>query len=193
MDAEKQVAWVCAMCRAVITPTTCGDVGCERHRDSEVLCGTCRLRPDWEALPRAVRDEVGAMAETTSPIRAGYLLMGLDGHRRRPLEYMMITSYGYRASRRSCSCPETDYGHVRWTCPSCDRPLLGCDHDRGETCGPCLSAPAWDALPQAWQDEIAWMVGAGDLTSAAHRLRDLDENRLDAFDYVLMTVHVQGR
>lgn len=189
MDDHRQVLWVCPLCRAVSTGGDCGDDS--RKRDS--LCSSCRLRPDWEALPQAVRDEVGAMVGAAGRIRAGYLLMDLDGNRRPPLEYMMLTSYRASVGERTCSCTEAEYGHVSWTCPSCDRPLTGCDHNRGDTCRPCLSAPDWETLSQAVRDEVGAMVGAGDVMSAAYRLRDLDDNRLNTFDYVLMTVHVQDR
>ncbi|MFS8096096.1 hypothetical protein LFM09_03060 [Lentzea alba] len=180
MTDHNQSTWVCPLCRAVVTG--CGD--------NEVdICDTCRLRPDWEALPQAVRDEVGAMIDATSSIRAGYLLAELDGHQRPTMQYMLLASYGSRARKRTCSCAETDHGFVSWTCPSCDRPLLGCDETRGEICAPCGSRPAWEALPQAVRDEVGAMADAGDVTSAVYRLRDLDHNRLDTFAYTLMVVY----
>jgi hypothetical protein len=172
-----QVAWVCPLCRAVVTGG--GDQGTD-------VCDTCQLRTDWEALPQSVRDEVGAMIDADGPILSGYRLAELDGHQRPTMEYMRLAFCRNRLGKRTCSCAETDYGHVSWTCPSCDRPLRGCDHNRGEICGPCRSRPAWEALPQSVRDEAGAMA---DVMSAAYRLRELDHNRLDVFDYTLMAVY----
>lgn len=177
---HRQTTWLCPLCRAAIT-------GCANEVG---LCFTCRLRPDWEALPQTVRDEVGAMIDATSSIRAGYLLAELDGHQRPTMEYMKMASYGSRARKWTCSCAETDYGYVSWTCPSCDRPLLGCDHNRGEICAPCASRPDWEALPQAVRDEVGAIT---DVTAAAYRLRDLDHNRLTTFAYTLMVLSQNSR
>lgn len=186
MNDHRQMSWVCPLCRAVIT------VGA-RDDGRDQVRSTCLLRPDWEALPEAVRDEIGAMLDVESPIRAGYRLAELAGHQRRTMEYMMLASYRNSLRRRGCSCAEAVRGNASWACPSCDRPLLGCDHIRGETCAPCRSAPAWEALPQTVRDEVGAMLAAGAVEPATYRLRDLDENRLDTFDYVLMTVYAQGR
>ena len=170
------MTWVCPLCRAVVTG---GDQGAD-------VCDTCQLRPDWEALPQALRDEVGALIDANGAIPSGYQLAELDGHRRPTMQYLRLAFYRNRAGNRTCSCTETGYGYVSWTCPSCDRPLRGCDHNRGEICAPCRSRPAWEALPQSVRDEVGAMT---DVTSAAHRLRDLDHNRLDVFDYTLMAVY----
>jgi len=154
------------------------------------VCGICQLRPDWEALPQAVRDEVGPMIDSDGPIRSGYQLAELDGHRRPTMEYLKLAAYRGRMGKRTCSCAETDYGYVNWACPSCGRPLLGCGHNRGGICAPCGSRPAWEALPQAVRDEVGAMT---EVMSAAYRLRDLDHNRLDVFDYTLMAVYQNSR
>jgi hypothetical protein len=177
---HKQATWVCPLCRAV-------SEGCSDNRDE--ICFTCRLRPDWEALPQAIRDEVGAMIDAESSIRASYLLAELAGHQRPTMDYMKLASYGSSVRKRSCSCTETDHGRVSWACPSCGRPLLGCDETGGEICAPCGSRPDWEALPQAVRDEVGAMADAGDVTPAAYRLRDLDHNRRSTFDYLLMVVY----
>ncbi|MET8761442.1 hypothetical protein [Lentzea sp. NPDC004782] len=181
MADHRQRTWVCPLCRAVVT-----DGGANGHD----VCDICQLRPVWEALPRTVRDEIGPMIDADGPIRSGYQLAELDGHRRPTMEYMKLASYRGRLGKRTCSCAETDYGHVSWTCPSCDRPLLGCGHNRGEICAPCGSRPGWEALPQAVRDEVGAMT---EVMSAAYRLRDLDHNRLDVFDYTLMAVYQNSR
>ncbi|MEU0882175.1 hypothetical protein ABZ345_26460 [Lentzea sp. NPDC005914] len=180
---SEQTIWLCPLCRAaVIGPG-----------DNAEVCDTCQSRPDWEALPQAVRDEVGAMIDATSSIRAGYLLAELDGGRRPTTEYVKLASHGGKVRRRTCSCAEADYGHASWTCPSCDRLLMGCDHDRGEICAPCDRGPEWAALPQAVRDEVGAMADAGDVMSAVYRLRELDHNRLDTWDYTLMVAYQNRR
>lgn len=173
---------MCPLCRTVVT-------GGGSIKEVDV-CDICRLRPDWEALPQAVRDEVGAMIDSKSAVPAGYLLAELDGHQRPTMEYMKIAFYGSRARRRTCSCAEVDHGHVSWECPSCGRPLLGCDETRGEICAPCGSRPSWEALPQAVRDEVE---AVADVNDAIHRLRDLDHNRLDTWDYTLVVAYQNSR
>ncbi|MDT7783082.1 MAG: hypothetical protein QOF58_1501 [Pseudonocardiales bacterium] len=174
---------MCPLCRsAVIGPG-----------DNAEVCDTCRLRPDWEALPQAIRDEVGAMIDATSAIRAGYLLAELDGGRRPTMEYMKLSSYGGKARKRTCSCAEADYGHASWTCPSCDRSLMGCEHNRGEICAPCAWGPSWEALPQAVRDEVGAMADAGAVWLAIDRLRELDHSRLDSWSYTLMMAYQNRR
>ncbi|MCP2250220.1 hypothetical protein [Lentzea aerocolonigenes] len=179
-----QTTWVCPLCRTVTINGTPGNAE---------ICDMCRLRPDWEALPQAVRDEVGAMIDSKSAVPAGYLLAELDGHQRPTMEYMKLAFYGSRARRRTCSCAEVDHGYVSWSCPSCGRPLLGCDETRGEICAPCGSGPSWEALPQAVRDEVGAMADAGDVNNAIHRLRDLDHNRLDSWTYTLMVAYQNSR
>ncbi|KJK47500.1 hypothetical protein UK23_20290 [Lentzea aerocolonigenes] len=161
--------------------------------DNADVCNTCQSRPDWEALPQAVRDEVGAMIDATSPIRAGYLLAELAGGRLPTMEYMKLASYGSRALKRTCSCAEADYGHASWTCPSCDRPLLGCDHNQGEICEPCGRGPGWEALPRAVRNEVGALADAGAVCLAIERLRELDHSRLDSWDYTLMVAYQNRR
>ncbi len=133
------------------------------------------------------------MIDASSPIPSGYLLAELDGYQRPTMEYMKMASYRSSVGKRSCSCAETDYGHVNWSCPSCGRPLLGCDHNRGEICAPCGSRPDWEALPPAVRDEVGAMADAGDVMSAVRRLRDLDHHRLDSFAYTLMVAYQNSR
>ncbi|WP_157984525.1 hypothetical protein [Lentzea terrae] len=184
MTDHEQMAWLCPLCRAV-------SVGCSDDRDE--LCTSCRLRPDWEALPQAVRDEIGEMVDADRVIPSGYRLAELDGYQRPTMTYMIMASYRNGVRKRTCSCAETEHGQVGWTCPSCDRPLLGCDETWGEICAPCRSAPDWEALPEAVRDEVSAIAEAGDVTSAVYRLRDLDHNRLDTFAYTLMVVYQNSR
>ncbi|HEX8864650.1 MAG TPA: hypothetical protein VF821_03235 [Lentzea sp.] len=178
-----QTTSVCPLCRAMVSG---GD-----GRDD--VCTTCRMRPDWEALPQAVRDEVGAMIDATGPIQAGYLLAELDGERRPTMDYMKMAFHGSRARKWTCSCAETEHGYVSWTCPSCGRPLLGCAETCGEICAPCGSRPQWEALPQAVRDEVRAVADESDATNAVHRLRELDHNRLDGWTYMLMVIYQNSR
>ena len=182
MNDYRQTIRVCPLCRAVL-------MGPSEDSSEDDVCGTCALRPLWEALPQAVRDEVGAVADEKSPVPAGYLLAELDGRRRPTMEYMRITFYRSSMRKWGCSCAETEHGRVSWPCPSCGRPLLGCDETRGEICRPCSLGPAWEALPRAVRDEIGAMVDAGAVMHAPERLRDLDEFRRDNFDYALMVAY----
>jgi len=43
------------------------------------------------------------------------------------------------------------------------------------------------------RDEVGAMADAGDVISAVYRLRDLDHNRLDTFEYMLMVVYQNSR
>lgn len=70
------------MCRAVVTGF--GEVG---------LCDSCRSRPDWEALPQAVRDEVGAMADAGDVMSAVRRLRDLDHHRLDSFAYTLMVVY----------------------------------------------------------------------------------------------------
>ncbi len=129
------------------------------------------------------------MVDAGRVIPSGYLLAELDGGRRPTMQYMQMASYRRSVRERTCSCAETEHGRVSWKCPSCDRPLLGCAETRGETCAPCRRRPDWEALPQAVRDEVGAMVDDGDVMPATYRLRDLDQNRRDTFDYMLMVTY----
>ncbi|ANZ38137.1 hypothetical protein BBK82_20810 [Lentzea guizhouensis] len=182
MNDYRQTIRLCPLCRAVL-------MGPSEDTPRDDVCDICAMRPLWEALPQAVRDEVGAVVDEKSAIPAGYLLAELDGGRRPTMEYMRITSYRRRVGERTCRCAETEHGRVSWSCPSCDRRLMGCDETHGEICRPCGLGPAWEALPRAVRDEIGAMVDAGAVMDAPERLRELDEFRRDNFDYTLMIAY----
>lgn len=91
--------------------------------------------------------------------------------------------------------PVNDHRQMSWVCPSCRAVITAGARDdhRDRVCSTCLLRPDWEALPEAVRDEVGAMLAAGAVEPATYRLRDLDENRLDTFDYVLMTVYAQGR
>ncbi|MET9625941.1 hypothetical protein ABZX92_00630 [Lentzea sp. NPDC006480] len=55
--------------------------------DNAEVCDICQARPDWEALPQAVRDEVGAMAD------AGAVWLAIE--RLRELDHSRLDSWDY--------------------------------------------------------------------------------------------------
>ena len=79
-----QTTRVCPSCRAVTINGTPGNVD---------VCDICRLRPDWEALPQAVRDEVGAMADAGDVNNAVHRLRDLDHNRLDSWTYTLMVAY----------------------------------------------------------------------------------------------------
>lgn len=71
MGDERRAVWTCPECAAEIRgPATAADT----------ICPICEVRPEWEALPEAVRAEIGAMVDEDRWVHAVYRLLELaDG------------------------------------------------------------------------------------------------------------------
>jgi hypothetical protein len=82
--AATTAVWRCPECHCTI------DGYVDRAGDT---CSSCKARPDWEALPLSIRDEVGAVADASGVVEAMYRLMQLDGNRRPNREYMLMAAY----------------------------------------------------------------------------------------------------
>ncbi|MFD4641121.1 hypothetical protein ACFWN2_27685 [Lentzea sp. NPDC058436] len=82
--AARTAVWECPGCGSTI------DGYVERAGDT---CRSCEARPEWEALPQEVRDEIGAMVDAGRGVLSIYRLMELDGHTRRSIDYMRMVSY----------------------------------------------------------------------------------------------------
>ncbi|MFI6096879.1 hypothetical protein ACIA8G_15055 [Lentzea sp. NPDC051213] len=68
--------------------------------DAGSICPSCEAKPLWEALPQAIRDEIGEMVDNDRGIPSIYRLMELDDHERPNSEYMRMVSYRMRLRRR---------------------------------------------------------------------------------------------
>ncbi|MFC3891324.1 hypothetical protein ACFOWZ_07535 [Lentzea rhizosphaerae] len=88
MADQKRVIWVCPLCRTVVSGG-----GSIKKVD---VCDICRSRPDWEALPQAVRDEVGAMADAGDVNNAVHRLRDLDHNRLDPWTCTLMVAYQNR-------------------------------------------------------------------------------------------------
>jgi hypothetical protein len=87
---------LCDRCAATTAVWLCPECHCtiDGYVDREgSICMSCEARPDWEALPQAIRDEIGAMVDADRTIPSLYRLMELDGRKRRTAEYMRMVSY----------------------------------------------------------------------------------------------------
>jgi hypothetical protein len=97
---------LCDQCSATTAIWQCPECDATIDGNSENLggiCMSCKARPDWEALPQAIRDEIGAMVEADRGIPSIYRLMELDGHRRPNSDYMRMVSYRMRLRRQTSS------------------------------------------------------------------------------------------
>lgn len=87
---------LCGECSATTAVWQCPgcDATVDAYTDREgSICRSCEARPDWEALPQSIRDEIGAMVDADRGIPSIYRLMELDGHKRSNVEYMRMVSY----------------------------------------------------------------------------------------------------
>lgn len=90
--APQRATWRCPECDAQM------EGGAD---DAGSTCSGCEARPDWEALPQSIRDEIGEMVDNDRGIPSIYRLIELDGGKRPNTDYMRMVSYRMGLRRRN--------------------------------------------------------------------------------------------
>jgi len=89
--ASRRATWSCPECDHEI------EGGADQ---AGTICPSCEAKPDWEALPEVIREEIGTMIDDDRWIDAIHRLNELDGARLPNTTYMRMVAYRRGLRRR---------------------------------------------------------------------------------------------